>query len=315
MTVKKIIVCGASGFIGKNVVLSLSNDDSYQVFGTYFLRKPEDHPNITYIQVDLTNKNQVYHALDGMDYVIQAAATTSGANEIKNNPFFHVTDNAVMNAYIFRAAAEKGVKQVVYFSCSIIYQSGEKAIEELDLDLNMEMHPNYFGPGWTKVYNEKMAEFYSRYSDTKFTIIRHSNIYGPHDKINPDKSHIFAATLIKILNTQDGKITIWGDGSDERDLLYISDLVDFIYLSLNQKENFSLYNVGSNSLISVKELAIVISKIIDKDIILEYDITKPSFKNKYRLNCEKAHSELKWEPKVNLNEGINLTIKWLKEEF
>jgi nucleoside-diphosphate-sugar epimerase len=115
------------------------------------------------------------------DVVIQAAATTSGSKDIVNNPSLHVTDNAVMNSYIFREAVSAKVKHVVFFSCTVMYPSSDVAIPE---DTAPDPHPRYFGVAHTKMYIEKMAEFYSRIGETKFTVIRHSNIYGPHDKFD-----------------------------------------------------------------------------------------------------------------------------------
>ena len=77
------------------------------------------------------------------------------------------------------------------------------------------MYERYFGAGWMKVFVEKMCEFYSRLGMNKYTVIRHSNIYGPHDKFDLDKSHVFGATLNKVINAKDDKVTVWGRGLEE----------------------------------------------------------------------------------------------------
>ena len=82
--------------------------------------------------------------------------------------------------------------------------------------------------GNTKVYVEKMCEFFSRLGKTKHTVLRHSNMYGPHDKYDLEKSHVFGATVTKVMNSTDGKVNVWGTGEEKRDLLYVGDLVDFI---------------------------------------------------------------------------------------
>ena len=111
-------------------------------------------------------------------------------------------------------------------------------------DFAGEIYPNYFGVGWTKVYLEKMAEFYSRLGVTKYSILRHSNIYGPHDKYDLERSHVFGATVTKILKS-DGKITVWGEGTEERDLLHVDDLVDYVRRAIDQQKTpFDLSNVG-----------------------------------------------------------------------
>ena len=100
---QKILICGSTGFIGRNIAESFAENDDFEVYGTYLRSEPLNHHNIRMIKVDLTNKDDVSRVIKGMDIVIQAAATTSGAKDIVTKPYYHVTDNAVMNALIFRA--------------------------------------------------------------------------------------------------------------------------------------------------------------------------------------------------------------------
>ena len=76
-------------------------------------------------------------------------------------------------------------------------------VKEEDVDLENGIHRAYFGGAWMKVYAEKICEFYSRLGRTSFTVIRHSNIYGPHDTFDQDKAHVFAATILKVMNGKD----------------------------------------------------------------------------------------------------------------
>src|SRR3989338_6039011 len=187
------------------------------------------------IKADLTDKDDVNNAVKGMDLLIQAAATTSGAKDIVTKPYYHVTDNAIMNSLIFRAAFEYNLSHVLFFSCTVMYRSSDRPVKETDFDANKDIFPKYFGVGWTKVYIEKMCEFYSKIGKTKFTAARHSNIYGPYDKFDLEKSHVFAATMAKVMAANDGdKITVWGTGEEKRDLLHVSDLLHFVELVLDR---------------------------------------------------------------------------------
>ena len=114
--------------------------------------------------------------------VLQFAATTSGANDIVNRPYIHVTDNAVMNSLILRECYEQDIKHFVFPSCTVMYQPAEHAQKESDWNAQDEIFPTYFGVGNTKVYVEKMCEFFSRLGKTKHTVLRHSNMYDPHDR-------------------------------------------------------------------------------------------------------------------------------------
>ena len=309
---QKILICGSTGFIGRNIAESFAENDDFEVYGTYLRSEPLNHHNIRMIKVDLTNKDDVSRAIKGMDIVIQAAATTSGAKDIITKPYYHVTDNAVMNALIFRAAYDYNVSHVVFLSCTTMYQSSDSPVKETDFDANQEMCPSYFGSGWTKVYNEKMCEFYSRIGTTKYTVVRHSNIYGPYDKFDLEKSHVFGATMTKVMTAENGgEIIVWGAGNEERDLLYISDLVNFVELAIEkQKSKFKLYNVGSESSISIMDLVKKIIACSGKNISIEYDLSKPSIKTKLCVDIAKAEKSLGWSPKVSLDEGIRKTMEW-----
>ena len=315
---KKILICGATGFIGRNIAEFFAERDDFEVYGTYLNSKPLDNPRIKMIHADLTNKEDVNRVLKGGgDILIQAAATTSGAKDIVTKPYYHVTDNAVMNSLIFRSAYEHKVSHVVFFSCSTMYQSSDIPVKETDFDANKEMYPSYFGVGWTKVYIEKMCEFYSRIGNTKYTVIRHSNIYGPYDKFDLEKSHVFGATMTKVMTAGDGgKIVVWGTGEEERDLLYSSDLVSFVELAIDKQESkFELYNVGYGSSISVSNLVKKIIACSGKDIEIEYDLSKPCIKTKLCLDISKVMDSLGWSPTVSLDEGIRRTMEWYKSNI
>jgi len=313
----KILVCGATGFIGRNIAESFAERDGFEVYGTYLNAEPPDNPKIKMIRADLTNKDDVNRAIKGTDIIIQAAATTSGAKEIVTKPYYHVTDNAVMNSLIFRSAYDYRVSHVVFFSCTAMYQSGDVPVKETDFNANEEMHQNYFGVGWTKVYIEKMCEFYSRLGNTKYTAIRHSNIYGPYDKFDLERSHVFGATMTKVMTAENGgKIVVWGAGEEERDLLYVSDLVNFVELAIDKGESkFELYNAGCGSSVSVNDLVKKIIASSGKDLKIEYDLTKPNIKTKLCLDIAKAKNSLGWFPEVSLDEGIQKTMNWYRKTY
>ena len=221
---QRVLVCGATGFIGRNTVEHLSRRTDIDLVAVEHEKPEFDCPNVEWITADLTKQEDVARALHNIDIVIQAAATTSGAGDIVNRPYIHTADNAVMNSHIFRSAYDQNVGQVVFFSCTVMYPSSEIALREEDF--TGEIAPHYFGVGWTKVYLEKMAEFYADLGRTKYTVLRHSNIYGPHDKFDLERSHMFGATVTKVMTAQDGPIVVWGEGEEARDLLYVDDLID-----------------------------------------------------------------------------------------
>jgi len=312
---KKILILGASGFIGRNLAISLSKNKNNHVTGTYFKKKIY-LKNVKMIKANLTIKKEVDKVICNNDIVIQSAATTSGAKDIISKPYIHVNDNAIINSMVTRSCYDFKIKHVIFFSCSVMYNPYSRRLQkETDFDPK-KIYEGYFGAAHMKIFVENMCEFYSRLGRNKYTIIRHSNVYGPYDKFSLEKSHVLAGTINKVLSSN-GKISIWGDGKEKRDLIFISDLVNFVKLVIKkQKKNYGLYNVGSEKLISINNLANKIIKISKKKIRKINDLSKKNLKTYICLDCSKARWEFNWKPNINLDIGIKKTINWyLKQKF
>lgn len=309
---KKVLICGATGFIGRNLTEHLSQRDDLEIHALRFQRPPYNLANVNWHQADLRQPEEIERIIKNIDIIIQAAATTSGAKDIVNRPFIHVTDNAIINSHLFRAAFEHKVQHVVFFSCTVMYPSGTQAVKESDFDANHPLHPRYFGVAHTKLYSEKMCEFYARISDTRFTAIRHSNIYGPYDKFDLEHSHVFGATITKVMSAKN-KVVVWGTGDEKRDLLYVDDLVKFVELALaKQPEKYRLYNCGYGQAISIRELVQKIIAYSGKSLIIEHDLSQPTINTSLFLDCSLAQQELDWKVKTTLDEGIVKTLAWWK---
>ena len=306
----KILICGATGFIGRNMAMKFSQRNDVELHLTRH-KRPEFKVNgAVWHEVDLRDPKSVDKLVDGMDIVIQAAATTSGAKDIVARPYIHVTDNAVMNSYLLRSVFEHKVKHFIFFSCTVMYSSSNNGLKESDFDANTPLHPRYIGVGNTKIYIEKMCEFYSGICDTKFTVIRHSNIYGPYDKFDLERSHVFGATITKVLKAE-SVVSVWGTGEEERDLLHVDDLADFVSSAIKmQSDGYRLYNCGSGQAVSIIDLVQKIVKISGRELKIVHDLTQPTIKTSLFLDCGLAEKELDWRPKVALEDGISATINW-----
>ena len=304
-----IIILGATGFIGKNIALYYSKN--LKIKATYNKKIPFENKNIEWIKCDLRSERQINNLFDNIDIVINAAAVTSGVKDIINKPHIHVNDNALMNINILKQLFKnKNIKHYIFFSCTVMYQSSLKKQDEKKF--NYRITDKYFGVGWTKVYVEKLCKFYSSFLNTKFTVIRHSNIFGPYDKFDLEKSHVIGATISKVMKAKK-EITIWGKGNEIRDFLYISDLIKFVELLIkHQKNKYEIYNCGSEIGVKIFDLAKLIIKIAGKKIKIKKNMTAPTIDFNLVLDCRKAKNEIGWKSQVNLSDGIKKTLVWYK---
>ena len=262
-----MLICGADGFIGRNALEYFKGD--YDITATLFT-EPKLPPveGIKYVTLDLREENTVKELFkdSGFDVVIQAAATTTGSKDVVERPYLHVTDNVVMNAWIFREATLNNVGHVLFPSCTVMYQPKEEAQSETDWSPSDEIYSSYFGVGNMKVFNEKMCDFYSRLGSTKFTAFRHSNVYGPYDKFDFDKCHVVPAFVRKVIEAEQ-ELEIWGTGKAKRDVIYIDDLIEFLSLCIkNQKNPYELFNCGAGQAFPILDLAKTVMKIQSKDL-------------------------------------------------
>lgn len=311
----RVLVCGATGFIGRNIAEALARRADLEVHAVRFNRPAYEVPNLVWHQADLRQDGDVRRLVDGMDVIVQAAATTSGAADIVTRPYIHVTDNAVMNSLLLRAAFDFKVRHFIFFSCTVMYPSSETLLAETDWNPGIPIHPRYFGVGSTKVYVEQMCEFFSRLGVTRHTAIRHSNIYGPYDKFDLQRSHVFGATVTKVMTAADS-VTVWGSGEEARDLLHVDDLVRFVEAAMERQESpYELVNVGIGGAVAVKDLVGMIVAASGKDLRIEHDLTKPSIKTSLALDCSKAERLFGWRPQVGLEEGIRHTIDWWRNTY
>ena len=122
---KNILICGASGFMGRNIADKFLKNIGYNVYGVSKNRTPNNHKEYEkYFKCDLTSQegiDYVFNSGVNFDIVIQAAANTSGSKDIVSRPYLHVTDNAVMNSLILRACYDNSVDHFLFLSCGVMY--------------------------------------------------------------------------------------------------------------------------------------------------------------------------------------------------
>ena len=161
-----------------------------------------------------------------------------------------------------------------------------------------------------------MCKFFSEISNTKFTIIRHSNIYGPFDKFDKNKGHFIGSSIYKVLAEKSEKIKIFGLGNEMRDCLYVNDLLTFIDLAIKkQKGNFQIFNCTYGKSFRIKEILHKILKISGSKKKIENILGKKNINVNILVNSTKAKNILGWVPKTTIHKGIELTINWFKKNM
>ena len=157
-----MLITGATGFIGRNLVKHFLRLGHHEVFAAHHLRPHHELPGLCWLQADLTLSKDV--------------------------------KQGACRSHVLK------VGHVVFFSCTVMLQSSDEAQTETDFDANVEFHPRrYFGADWTCVYHERITKYYARFVNMRNTIVHHSNVYGHHGKFDLERSHVFGATVIKVM--------------------------------------------------------------------------------------------------------------------
>lgn len=305
-----IVITGATGFIGRNLIEKLL-PLGHEITAVYNERTPPNIPEVKWIKADLRS-SVPENLFRNCETVYMCAAVSSGANDIINRPHIFVTENTLINQNTIVSAVSARVRHIIFPSCSVMYGDSKNIQDEQDVSL-YGIFPKYLGGASMKLYVEQLCKFYSTISDTKFTVIRHTNTYGPHDKFDPARAHVFAATIVKTAGNPK-TINIWGSGEEGRDFIYIDDLMDLMLRCPNlQETNFELICAGSEKLVSINELVDEICNVRGISPIITRDLSAPTLPINICLSHQRAKSTFGWHPKTSLRAGIELTLAWRQE--
>jgi GDP-L-fucose synthase len=310
---KKVLVTGASGLIGSNLFIKLKETGSkVRVVVHNNLSDPIKHNPI--INGDLTKKDFCDYITKDIDILFHCAADSSGAATQSKDPLSMTINNTVMNSYLLQSAYKNKVQKVVWLASTTGYPNSEEEMTE-DMMFQGDPFDKYFAVGWMKRYTEKLCQLFSEKLERKMPciVLRPTNIYGPYDKIDPQRSHVLTALIRKVVEKQN-PIEIWGDGKDIRDVLYVDDMIDAMILSAKKIETFEQINIGYGKSYTVIELLKMIKKIGNWDAP-HCLVPGPQMIPVRRVNIEKAKNILGWKPRVDVNDGIARTFHWVNQKL
>jgi len=295
----KTLVTGGAGFIGSNLVDRLVESghdvivlDNLNTGNITNLDKVKN--KIKFLNVDIT-KNKLDDYFENIDQVFHLAGLADIVPSIKNpKAYFDVNLLGTMN--VLEASKNKKIKKFIYAASASCYgiPSDYPTNEKSKID------PKY-PYALTKYLAEEMVIHWARVYKMPNISLRFFNAYGPRSRTTGVYGAVFGVFLAQKLANK--PLTIVGDGNQTRDFIHVSDLVEAIILAAQKGKNFEIYNVGGGKEISVNSIANMISN--DKVYIHK----RPGEPNRSLADISKIKSELNWEPKIDIKNGVKMLIE------
>lgn len=297
----KIYVAGHMGMVGSAIVRELNKLG----FNNIVTR--------TSAELDLRNQSAVesFYKEEKPEYVFISAAKVGGilANNTYRAEFLY--DNLSIQNNLIHFAHVYGVKKLLFLGSSCIYPKLAPQPLKEDYLLSGLLEPTNEPYAIAKITGIKMCEAYWDQYGSKFISAMPTNMYGPNDNYHPDNSHVLPALIRKFHEAKENgsdSVTVWGDGSPFREFLYADDLANaLVYLMLNYNEK-EFVNVGYGNEITIKDLALLIKKIIGFEGHLEFDTSKPNGTPRKLMDSSRLFAT-GWKPKTALEEGIALAYQ------
>jgi len=283
----------------------------------------------THAELDLMNGPAVakFFVEERLDYVFLAAAKVGGILANDTYPADFIRDNLEIQTNVIDAAYRSGVERLLFLGSSCIYPKlCPQPIKEEYL-LTGPLEPTNRAYALAKIAGIEMCWSYNRQYGTKFLAAMPTNLFGPGDNFDLNKSHVLPALIRKAAEakaTGEKKITVWGTGTPRRELLYSDDLAEACVFLMNlpdaqfqtllNSEEPPLINIGTGRDLSIRELAELVSRVVGFTGELEFDTTKPDGTPQKLMDSSRINA-LGWHAQTSLEEGIRRTYEWAKESL
>lgn len=310
--IKRILVCGAGGFIGSHLVNKLVEEGFY-VRGVD-LKEPEWSKSKAqeFMLADLRETDQAAEALSGdFDHVYQLAADMGGMGFIHSAETEIMRNSMLINLNVIDQAARNGVEKYFLASSVCVYrdmQIGESELSEIDA---YPANPdNEYG--WEKLYAERAVLAYGREFGISTRIARFQNCYGPEGTWLGGREKAPAALCRKIAESTNGQIEAWGDGTAVRSFIFVDDLVTGIR-KLMESDIEEPTNIGTREYVSVQELVQIVANVADKKIEPQW-ISGPVGVQSRNFSNDVIEST-GFKPIYSLAAGLAITYPWIEEQL
>ena len=292
----KIYVAGHRGMVGSAIIRRLHNDG----FTNIVTR--------TSTQLDLRNQQEVadFFANEKPEYVFLAAAKVGGivANNTYRADFIY--ENVMIQSNIIHHSYLNGVKKLMFLGSSCIYPKLASQPLKEDYLLTGLLEETNEPYAIAKIAGIKMCDAYRSQYGCNFISVMPTNLYGPNDNYDLKNSHVLPALIRKFHTAKKenaASVEIWGTGSPMREFLHADDLADACFYLMQNYNEAGLVNIGVGEDITIKDLALLVKKIVGFGGELKFDTSKPDGTPRKLMDVSKLHS-FGWKHKINLEEGI-----------
>jgi len=299
----KILVTGGAGFIGSNLVDKLIqlNHQVVVIDNLSTGKKENINSNCKFYDLDIVDKNlfRVFEE-ENPSLVFHLAAQVDVARSF-TNPYEDAMTNILGTINILEACRKNQVRKIIFASSAAVYGIPQY----LGIDEKHITKPISFY-GYSKLTSENYIQMYSNAYELDYSILRYANVYGPRQNYNGEGG-VIAIFINKILNLEIP--SIYGDGNQNRDFIYVDDVVNANISAIN-KGNKVILNVGTGRSTSINELYEIIKVSMNTKINPLYmQERKGDIKESY-FNVSLANVSLEWSNKYSLNIGIEKTISF-----
>lgn len=305
---KKVLITGGNGFLGSHLVEYLKK-----------LGLAEKNLIIpSSKQFDLRKQSVARKLTKGVDIVIHLAANVGGIGYNREKPGELFYDNVLLGIHMIEEARKNKVKKFVSIGTVCAYPKFTPVPFKEDDLWNGYPEETNAPYGIAKKMLLVQGQSYRQQYGFNVIYLLPVNLYGPRDKFDPDKSHVIPALIKKFYDAKvnnDSEVIVWGTGKATREFLFVEDAVRGIALAAEKYDTSDPVNLGASFEISIKDLAELISNIVDYKGKIVFDPTKPDGQPRRKLDTTRAEREFGFKSKVTFKEGLKKTIKWYEKEF
>lgn len=314
---KKVLVCGAGGFIGTHLVTSLKSL-GYYVIGAD-LKYPEysETDADEFHLCDLRFQSNVEKLITNDIYEIyQLAADMGGAGYIftGDNDADIMHNSAIINLNILHEMTKKKISRIFYSSSACMYPAYNQTDPSNPLLSEESAYPaapdsEY---GWEKLFSERVYMSFAKNYGMRVRIARFHNIFGPLGAWNNGKEKAPAALCRKVILSE-GNIDVWGPGIQTRSFLFIEECIEGIHKIMQSDCEIPL-NLGSERMIAINDLVLLIAQRANKLVKIN-NVSGPLGVMGRNSHNKLIMEKINWRPKEDLEYGIDQTYSWIKSQI